>query len=194
MPLIGPGEAKNCHRAVDLAMKPLSRVRLRHPRERLSLEPPVRHRPAGLLPQADQIQSNPLRCSRHRCRPGNRPYVGPNPNAGLPPRHPRAKRGSRFFFPHPQKKERDPRWSEGGGGSALEWGGAPGERCSHDGHGRMVLPVRIELTTSALPRMRSTTELRQHRRGGRRALWRRGLRPSRQVAPRAAAPLSHCRP
>ena len=26
---------------------------------------------------------------------------------------------------------------------------------------RMVLPVRIELTTSALPRMRSTTELRQ---------------------------------
>jgi hypothetical protein len=25
----------------------------------------------------------------------------------------------------------------------------------------MVLPVRIELTTSALPRMRSTTELRQ---------------------------------
>ena len=28
----------------------------------------------------------------------------------------------------------------------------------------MVLPVRIELTTSALPRMRSTTELRQHSR------------------------------
>jgi hypothetical protein len=27
--------------------------------------------------------------------------------------------------------------------------------------GAMVLPVRIELTTSALPRMRSTTELRQ---------------------------------
>ena len=27
---------------------------------------------------------------------------------------------------------------------------------------KMVLPVRIELTTSALPRMRSTTELRQH--------------------------------
>ena len=27
---------------------------------------------------------------------------------------------------------------------------------------QMVLPVRIELTTSALPRMRSTTELRQH--------------------------------
>ena len=26
----------------------------------------------------------------------------------------------------------------------------------------MVLPVRIELTTSALPRMHSTTELRQH--------------------------------
>ena len=30
----------------------------------------------------------------------------------------------------------------------------------------MVLPVRIELTTSALPRMRSTTELRQHFGGG----------------------------
>lgn len=30
----------------------------------------------------------------------------------------------------------------------------------------MVLPVRIELTTSALPRMRSTTELRQHDRHG----------------------------
>ena len=29
---------------------------------------------------------------------------------------------------------------------------------------KMVLPVRIELTTSALPRMRSTTELRQHSR------------------------------
>ncbi len=27
---------------------------------------------------------------------------------------------------------------------------------------KVVLPVRIELTTSALPRMRSTTELRQH--------------------------------
>lgn len=32
------------------------------------------------------------------------------------------------------------------------------ERC----YEKMVLPVRIELTTSALPRMRSTTELRQH--------------------------------
>ena len=31
-----------------------------------------------------------------------------------------------------------------------------------DDKGKMVLPVRIELTTSALPRMRSTTELRQH--------------------------------
>ncbi len=30
-----------------------------------------------------------------------------------------------------------------------------------------MLPVRIELTTSALPRMRSTTELRQHVRGRR---------------------------
>ena len=34
---------------------------------------------------------------------------------------------------------------------------------------KMVLPVRIELTTSALPRMRSTTELRQHFCGGGRA-------------------------
>ena len=39
---------------------------------------------------------------------------------------------------------------------------------------KMVLPVRIELTTSALPRMRSTTELRQH-------FFRKG-------APMAAAP------
>ena len=30
---------------------------------------------------------------------------------------------------------------------------------------RLVLPGRIELPTSALPRMRSTTELRQHGRG-----------------------------
>src|SRR3546814_7007365 len=37
----------------------------------------------------------------------------------------------------------------------------------------VVLPVRIELTTSALPRMRSTTELRQHVRSNREAaLWR----------------------
>ncbi len=40
-------------------------------------------------------------------------------------------------------------------------------------NGMLVLPVRIELTTSALPRMRSTTELRQHARraagGGLRA-------------------------
>ena len=36
-------------------------------------------------------------------------------------------------------------------------------RCPRSVAGReMVLPVRIELTTSALPRMRSTTELRQH--------------------------------
>lgn len=38
------------------------------------------------------------------------------------------------------------------------WGGA---KASIFGQ-KMVLPVRIELTTSALPRMRSTTELRQH--------------------------------
>ena len=37
----------------------------------------------------------------------------------------------------------------------------------------MVLPVRIELTTSALPRMRSTTELRQHFVRERRAYGRR---------------------
>ena len=38
----------------------------------------------------------------------------------------------------------------------------------------MVLPVRIELTTSALPRMRSTTELRQHYRlSGRRGAYGR---------------------
>ena len=35
----------------------------------------------------------------------------------------------------------------------------------------MVLPVRIELTTSALPRMRSTTELRQHDVGKVARLW-----------------------
>jgi hypothetical protein len=35
----------------------------------------------------------------------------------------------------------------------------------------MVLPVRIELTTSALPRMRSTTELRQHVSGEGPRLW-----------------------
>ena len=44
--------------------------------------------------------------------------------------------------------------------------------------GRVVLPVRIELTTSALPRMRSTTELRQHRLSGEAALWpRRAAKP-----------------
>ena len=38
-----------------------------------------------------------------------------------------------------------------------------GDRCRHSVNAsEMVLPVRIELTTSALPRMRSTTELRQH--------------------------------
>ena len=44
----------------------------------------------------------------------------------------------------------------------------------------LVLPVRIELTTSALPRMRSTTELRQHRRqagpAAVRRLWRKDFR------------------
>ena len=45
--------------------------------------------------------------------------------------------------------------------------------------GEMVLPVRIELTTSALPRMRSTTELRQHFSGS------RGPMATRPVNPRA---------
>lgn len=48
------------------------------------------------------------------------------------------------------------------------------------GGGKLVLPVRIELTTSALPRMRSTTELRQHDvRGGKKpSTWTRpGLWP-----------------
>ena len=39
--------------------------------------------------------------------------------------------------------------------------GGPAAQTRHSGE-EMVLPVRIELTTSALPRMRSTTELRQH--------------------------------
>ncbi len=39
----------------------------------------------------------------------------------------------------------------------------------------MVLPVRIELTTSALPRMRSTTELRQHSEPGEAPGGGRGL-------------------
>ena len=45
---------------------------------------------------------------------------------------------------------------------------------------KMVLPVRIELTTSALPRMRSTTELRQHfsRKAG---LWLGPLRASTRL-------------
>jgi hypothetical protein len=50
--------------------------------------------------------------------------------------------------------------------SAEEWPpSARGRRAGlapHRSRGKMVLPVRIELTTSALPRMRSTTELRQH--------------------------------
>ena len=47
---------------------------------------------------------------------------------------------------------------------------------------KMVLPVRIELTTSALPRMRSTTELRQHFVGGRAPMTGRAL--ACQPAPR----------
>lgn len=46
----------------------------------------------------------------------------------------------------------------------------------------MVLPVRIELTTSALPRMRSTTELRQHS--------ARAACP----APRGSGPFARARP
>jgi hypothetical protein len=45
---------------------------------------------------------------------------------------------------------------------------------------KMVLPVRIELTTSALPRMRSTTELRQHIRGERGAYGREAAKLSRK--------------
>ena len=44
----------------------------------------------------------------------------------------------------------------------------------------MVLPVRIELTTSALPRMRSTTELRQHFSRNAR-LWLGTPRPSTRL-------------
>lgn len=40
--------------------------------------------------------------------------------------------------------------------------GAPVAHSARQLEEKMVLPVRIELTTSALPRMRSTTELRQH--------------------------------
>src|SRR3990167_7532985 len=55
----------------------------------------------------------------------------------------------------------------------------------------MVLPVRIELTTSALPRMRSTTELRQPaihaggvlwastRRLVKQGAWRKRMKPDR---------------
>ncbi len=50
----------------------------------------------------------------------------------------------------------------------------------------MVLPVRIELTTSALPRMRSTTELRQHFVRERRA-YAGGLRMRQPVAGRQCA-------
>ena len=49
-----------------------------------------------------------------------------------------------------------------------------------------MLPVRIELTTSALPRMRSTTELRQQL-SGRARLWRRPRRASTQLAGRTCA-------
>ena len=46
---------------------------------------------------------------------------------------------------------------------------------------KMVLPVRIELTTSALPRMRSTTELRQHFVGRTRAYDEAALRLSTRL-------------
>ena len=45
-----------------------------------------------------------------------------------------------------------------------------------------MLPVRIELTTSALPRMRSTTELRQHFVRKRRAYDGAALAVSTQLA------------
>ena len=54
----------------------------------------------------------------------------------------------------------------------------------------MVLPVRIELTTSALPRMRSTTELRQHvALSGDAALWPRIRHIVKASCPRAATAL-----
>ena len=46
----------------------------------------------------------------------------------------------------------------------------------------MVLPVRIELTTSALPRMRSTTELRQHFRWKAPRLWPCGPQAVKETA------------
>ncbi len=56
----------------------------------------------------------------------------------------------------------------------------------------MVLPVRIELTTSALPRMRSTTELRQHDHSGRASMRTPGTRAyglcGRQMSSRLPAP------
>ena len=61
------------------------------------------------------------------------------------------------------------------------------------GPGRMVLPARIELATSALPRMRSTTELRQRIRPDARACGRRGetrAGGASQAAGRAEAGLS----
>ena len=56
-----------------------------------------------------------------------------------------------------------------------------------------MLPVRIELTTSALPRMRSTTELRQHGPETRAeaALWRMA-RPASRLADRSAICLGKC--
>ena len=46
----------------------------------------------------------------------------------------------------------------------------------------MVLPVRIELTTSALPRMRSTTELRQQFRWKAPRLWPEATRTVKEGA------------
>ena len=50
----------------------------------------------------------------------------------------------------------------GGDGARRRERGTKGPPPSKRLYREMVLPVRIELTTSALPRMRSTTELRQH--------------------------------
>ena len=54
----------------------------------------------------------------------------------------------------------------------------------------MVLPVRIELTTSAIPRMRSTTELRQHvALSGDAALWPRSRHVVKAGCRNPASPL-----
>ena len=54
----------------------------------------------------------------------------------------------------------------------------------------MVLPARIELATSALPRMRSTTELRQQRHSGERGLCPRPVRLVTRTQPGHIRPMA----